>query len=76
MIPEIGHYPIALALMLSAVQGIVRLIGAQLNYAKMLERSTGDDCEAALRYQETAVCQGNAWAGAQRDRMTKPPAAR
>lgn len=28
MIPEIGHYAIALALMLSAVQGIVPLIGA------------------------------------------------
>jgi cytochrome c biogenesis factor len=62
MIPEIGHYPIALALMLSAAQGIVRLIGAQLNYAKMLERSTGGDrdCEAALRCQTTAACQGNA----------------
>jgi len=48
--------------MLSAVQGIVRLIGAQLNYAKMLERSTGGDrdCEAALRCQTTAACQGNA----------------
>ena len=64
--------------MLSAVQGILPLIGAQLNYAKMLERGIGGDrdSEAALRCEETAACQGNAWAAAQRDRMTKPPAAR
>jgi len=51
---------------------------AQLNYAEMLERGMGvdRDREAALRWYEKAAGQGNAWAAAQRDRMTKPPAAR
>jgi len=36
MIPEIGHYAIALAFMLSAVQGIVPLIGAHRNDAVLM----------------------------------------
>ena len=36
MIPEIGHYAVALAFMLSAVQGIVPLIGAQRNNAVLM----------------------------------------